>query len=231
MDGENLKIIRKDQNYFLESHLINQLRDIDMVKERALEMAAWLNGVARLYLGVLANIRVGGILWPNPDGTWMARSWGFVKRRVVCDVTPTMTLPTADGGPQEVSRATWVDKVLSAASHDTPVADALTKCGGDEPTWFDLFWLFEIVSEELGGGHRGRKEIVHRRWAEEPVLDLFANTANSRTAAGSLARHPYDRMRKGQIHPPQIPMSLDEAEALIMSLVRKWLESRVGQRT
>ncbi len=74
-----------------------------------------------------------------------------------------------------------------------------------------------MIEGDVGGQH----ELEKKDWVPRDKLDLFGRTANSPEAVGDAARHG---RQSGE--PPKEPMELYEAQALIKTLVKKWLESK-----
>jgi len=54
-----------------------------------------------------------------------------------------------------------------------------------EPNWWNLFKVYEIIKEEVGGD----KEIQKTGWVTKEELSLFWQTAQSWEALGDAARH------------------------------------------
>ncbi|MEG4045697.1 hypothetical protein [Microcoleus sp. Pol17_C1] len=69
----------------------------------------------------------------------------------------------------------------------------------------------------------GKKKI--EQWITKDKISQFTHTANSQSAIGDDARHGVDKHA-----PPKEPMSLYEADALIMTLLQKWLQWKCEQQ-
>ena len=110
---------------------------------------------------------------------------------------------------------TWLKRALN----DPVVARALHLRDGPDLSWTDLYRLYEVVRDALGGDHRtaaaGRTSAAQVR--------RFRYSANSVTAAGDQARHGVE---SGD--PPTDPMTLGGARlrrsaSSFMAAVRAWL--------
>ncbi len=106
---------------------------------------------------------------------------------------------------------------LGSAASDENVKKALRLLGSGDLSWVDLNRIWEVVEGDVGGEH----ELKKKNWVPRVKLDLFGRNANSSAAVGDAARHG---RQSGE--PPKEPMDLYEAQALIKTLVKKWLESK-----
>jgi hypothetical protein len=89
---------------------------------------------------------------------------------------PSVTVRGQQAQPRE-------DPMLTVASKNAHVAEALRLYGSREPDWRDLYFILELVEEEIG------KTVSRKGWVPENVRDLFRRTANNSTVLGNLARH------------------------------------------
>lgn len=96
--------------------------------------------------------------------------------------------------------ATAGNNAFRAANLSQPIADALTYLAG-APQWFELYKAFECLRD-------------HALLAESGETRRFTHTANA------AARH-----RRGKYEPPKDPMSLDDALALLRSLINDAINS------
>jgi hypothetical protein len=109
------------------------------------------------------------------------------------------------------------------ADGDRDVADALRFLGSpDEPDWFLLWKVFEIIENAVGG----RKGIVAAGWATTADLNAFGVSANLETVSGDDARHA--RKAKASGRPPVRTMDPREARRFVYGLARSWLDSKLG---
>ncbi|WP_373535905.1 hypothetical protein [Microcoleus sp.] len=91
-----------------------------------------------------------------------------------------------------------------------------------QPTWINLYKVYEIVKRDAG-----KKKKIDRieQWITKNKISQFTHTANSQSAIGDDARHGVDHN-----DPPKEPMSLSEAESLIMTLLKQWLQCKCEQQ-
>ena len=76
--------------------------------------------------------------------------------------------------------------------------------------------VYEIVKKDAG---KTNKIDRIQLWIDKDKISQFTHTSNSQSAMGDDAPHGVDRNE-----PPKEPMSLSEADALIMTLLQKWLQ-------
>ncbi len=99
------------------------------------------------------------------------------------------------------------------------VAEALAILGkaGPPPDWVDLYKIFEIVRDNVGG----RKALEQRRWVSASKLGAFTASADRPDISGAQARHA----RTDPKPPRGRTMTLAEARQMIGALVIAWMES------
>ncbi|MGB3558818.1 MAG: hypothetical protein WBA24_09765, partial [Geitlerinemataceae cyanobacterium] len=93
--------------------------------------------------------------------------------------------------------------------------DEKIKCVRDlfkNQNWGNLYRIYEIIESECGD------KIYQNSWASKNKITQFTRTANSPAAIGYEARHGVQKT-----DPPPNPMSLQDAQLLIRSIIEKWL--------
>ena len=100
---------------------------------------------------------------------------------------------------------------------DKSVDKVLRLLGDDDLSWVNLYRLYEIVRDDIGG----EKAIVSRGWCQPEDLRLFRWTANHPEASGDAARHG----SRSESAPKQ-PMELSQAQTIIKTMVQKWLRAK-----
>ena len=120
-------------------------------------------------------------------------------------------------GGQDIIRNLEFESWMKLAEEDEIVKDVFRQITDFEHNWINLFKVYEIVNKDAG-----RTKI--EQWTNNKI-GLFTHTANSQSAIGDDARHGVDKQA-----PPKEPMSLYEADALIMTLLQKWLQWKCEQQ-
>jgi len=107
---------------------------------------------------------------------------------------------------------------MKLAEEDEIVKNVFRQITEFEHNWINLYKVYEIVNKDAG-----KKKI--EQWITKDKISQFKHTANSQSAIGDDARHGVDHN-----DPPKEPMSLYEADALIMTLLQKWLQWKSEQQ-
>jgi hypothetical protein len=105
---------------------------------------------------------------------------------------------------------------MKVAEEDEIVKKLLRILTEVEHNWVNLYKIYEIVNKSR------KKEL---EWVTKKKIANFTQTGDIESAMGDDARHGVD-----QNDPPKEPMSLSEADALIMTLLQKWLQWKCEQQ-
>lgn len=120
--------------------------------------------------------------------------------------------------PEDRTLVEWIGFALS----DSEVGRALYLYGALEPNWKNLFMVLEIIEDDLGGQKKlGKSNLIAKK-----DLENFKQTAQSYKAIGKEARHA---SLKRKHEPPPFPMSLENANELMLALLRNWIKSKLDQ--
>ncbi|MEG4235702.1 hypothetical protein QUA40_27100 [Microcoleus sp. Pol11C3] len=124
-------------------------------------------------------------------------------------------------GGQDIIPISEFESWMKLAEEDEIVKNVFRQITDFEHNWINLYKVYEIVKKDAG-----RKNKIDRieQWITKKKISHFTHTANSQSAIGDDARHGVD-----QNDPPKEPMSLSEADALIMTLLQKWLQWKCEQ--
>jgi hypothetical protein len=119
---------------------------------------------------------------------------------------PTVTITNPDGTVVPDPPSPWPDRFAAAASNPD-LAEALEVLGKPDTVWWsDLYWVFEIISDAVGG----ERKIYHELgWATKTELKSF-------TASAQKARHA-----RSTAVPPR-ELSLAEAHDFVNRLMARW---------
>lgn len=105
----------------------------------------------------------------------------------------------------------WLGKALPH-----PVAARVLRLRGTgDLSWADLYRLYEVIQDNVGG----ERAIIEAGWSSRALLSRFTHSADSVKAAGDQARHGVERT-----HPPSKPLTISEARILLDRLLRAWLD-------
>jgi hypothetical protein len=208
-----LSIIKEGQDFVLKSTGFNSLKDVQDVKNKASEILALVNGAARLDLGMRKPLSMAHVV--KDDGT----------REVFVEISDTLTLHdrvtasvvASDGTVQEVHQVSPIPSWVATAQRDANVAKVLRLFGIGHYDWVNLYRIYEVVENDIGG----ISNIVKKGWATRKTIERFKHTANSPGAIGDESRHG-----KQTSQPPKDPMTLSEAKSLVETILHNWLRMK-----
>jgi hypothetical protein len=109
---------------------------------------------------------------------------------------------------------TFIELAARLANKYEFVADALRFFL--EPTWFNLYKVYELISDDVGGS----KAIAAQFGITEAQQNRFTGSANNRGASGDAARHALKQK------PMKNPMPLKDGQALMRRLLDQWIRSK-----
>lgn len=194
-------VVQQDDQFFLVSEEFGELQSAGLVRESARDIVESMSGAA--CLGVSAGpIKIGTVDRLREDG----------GRDIHAVVHETMRLRDwVRASPEPSVLPQWVD----LARRNDSVAKALRLRGrGDLLSWVELYRLWEVVEEALGGSVSMLKTISEKQRIR------FKRTANSVSAAGDQARHGSESTL-----PPPNPMDPGEARGFVDAVLREWLQT------
>jgi hypothetical protein len=192
----------------MRSSSLSDLETADDVRARALDMIDYLNGAIALSQGA-GPVSFGGTIRFDSEGhahrTMFAEMGVFeikVKMRGVGKVldangNPVPAMPM----PSEVQ--SWA----AIADNDSLIQEALTYFR-KSPTWFNIYKALECLILRFGGDEAKFFEL---EWEPRAQIKLLKRSANT-------LRHA-----KKRFEPPEQPMTLPDANALLSKLLRRAL--------
>lgn len=153
------------------------------------------------------------------DGSIIHTSYKSEPARIGVRAGPVRATKTLEDGTEVVVRAP-ADKTYEwteLAGKDEKVAELASLLnGGDD--WVNLNRIYEFIKD-----NRGDDTLADRGWLSGNKQGDFTKTANNRNAIGDEARHGWEG------EPISDPMTIEEAQRLIDSLVDDWLHYRQEQ--
>lgn len=201
-----------DGQFFLRMGDLDHLTEAGVVRSRARNIVRAMSGGARLILGWSAPMAVGNVWRRHPDG----RRDVFLEAEAIAlkaRVMPVTVRLAGAGGDEEVHHPgdpalRWLRK----SQEEEPVGRVLRLLSEPDLSWVELYRILEIVLDATGGNVD--------EWASVSAVKRFKRTANSVGAVGDLARHGRERTE-----PPPKPMSIKEAQELVLRIVRLWMDA------
>lgn len=209
LNSPELCITKIGQDYFLKSTDFNSLEEDKDVQKKADEILSRINGTAWLFLDMQKPLSSSSIVLVNDDGKIISQTVllsGSIKAK-----SRVMARLTKAGEVQETYQADPIQKSISTAKDDVNVDKVLQLLGDLPKDWVNLYNIFEVVKNDVGG----IPKIVEKKWATRNAIKLFKRTANY------VARHKDEKIK-----PPEKPMILSKAESLIRTITRNWIQSK-----
>lgn len=212
MTTDEFDLREADGQFLLRMGDLDHLTDAGVVRSRARSLVKAMSGGARLILGWSAPMAIGNVWRRRPDGrrdVFLEAEPIAVKARVM----PVTVRLGGTGGDEEVHYPAdpalrWLRKGREEGSAER----VLRLLSEPNLSWVELYRILEIILEDAGGNVD--------EWASDSTVERFKRTANSVGAVGDLARHGRERTE-----PPPKPMSIKEAQGLVLGIVRSWLDS------
>ena len=170
-------------------------------------------------ISAIARIHFTGFPLLKPDIICKVDEEGKLHRRVALSATlrvDSSSFSIQLEGGQDIIPIFEFDSWMKLAEEDEIVKNVFRQITDFEHNWINLYKVYEIVKKDAG-----KKNKIDRieQWITKKKIRDFKQTANSQSAIGDDARHGVD-----QNDPPKEPMSLSEADALIMNLLKQWLQ-------
>ena len=212
---DDLRILEKSGQYFLESNRFKGLAESEEVESLAADILKVLTGAVRLSLGGRTPLSVASITGVKPDG----RRVGFVtvSETISARETYECEITRLDGTKEVMHPAHSVQAWITYGLTDQSVAKVLRLFGADKLDWVDLYRLYEVIEKDVG-----LDKIASKGWATKTSIRRFKHTANSPEAVGDDSRHG-----KESTTPPSDPMDIGEARALVELISYNWLRSKI----
>lgn len=207
------RVVEHAPGYHLEADELDTLDTAEQVRRRAVDVLQDLNAATRLQWG--RSFRTAGVgrTVSRVDGDGGALSV-FIESGMEVRGGVTDVVVRIDGVEQPRPVAPSV-KWAAAGAADPVVHRVNLFLSKPILGWDELYKIHEVLLENDGQKALAMAGISGKR------LTLFTYTANNFHALGDAARHA------STVDPaPAKPMTLEEAENLILTWVREWLDLR-----
>lgn len=210
--SDEFSLITENSKYYLTSSRWESLTNESDVYWEATKPLQHISAVARIQFTDFPLLK--------PDIICEVDEEGNLHRRVALSATirvdsSSFSIKLEVG--QDIIPILEFESWMKLAEEDEIVKNVFRLITEFEPNWINLYKIYEIVKKDAG-----KKKI--EQWTKNKISQ-FTHTANSQSAIGDDARHGVDHS-----DPPKEPMSLYEADALIMTLLQQWLQWKCGQR-
>jgi hypothetical protein len=212
----NLNVKKDDDgHYYLRSSDFDQMSEPDAVSERAQDLIAHMNGAVRLLSGVSYRpVEFDVVTRVDDDGKRHHHMTLSATVEVRSRMTGTLIVGETGETMDVLRPPSGVDSLVNLADQNEKVADALRFYARSD--WINLYKAWEVVRDAAGG----ETELIKKGWATKAQRRRFTGTAQSRAELGDEARHASEK-----VQPPKNPMSLEEAQAFVRSVVEAWVRT------
>jgi len=217
LTSEKLCISKGDQGFILKSESFKLLQDQNAVLNKAKELIAYLNGAARMVLGMRKSITIGGVNRLNENGAKDIFICLEDAIHIHSRVGAVVVSVGKDGQVHEFHQADIIPDWIAITEKNENVAKVLRLFGVGSYDWVDLYRIYEIIGDDMGGSNN----IVNKQWATKKTIVRFTHTANSPDASGDRSRHG-----KGE-SAPKDPMTIAEAKSFVENIIHNWIRSKI----
>lgn len=216
LKDDELRVMERDDQYFLVSVKFYELATSEEVTSTATEILQLLTASARLALGGRTPIEIVNIARIRGDGGKDI----FVSASETAHARDMfgIEIHRKDGTVEVFNPADKVPDWIRIGLSDEKVAKVLRLFGANEHDWVSLYRLYEVIEDDIGG----IEKITGKGWITKTLVKRFKHTANSPSVVGDTSRHG-----KESTSPPKNPMNLAEAKSLIEVILHNWLRSKL----
>ena len=205
----------RDGSYSYESVSFNACSTSAEVLAIAEQELQVLSGVLRVGRGTADRLRPGAVYRRTANGGRDVFVHVSDTLRLRMDVGEATVILSGENRPAPPPRTVEISRL---ASNDPTIAKALRLLSAsDSRSWVGLYRIYEVVEADVGG----EKQLQTLGWISSTILRRFKHSANSVAVGGDQSRHG-----KELTVPPLDPMSLDEADGYVTSLLSTWLSSK-----
>lgn len=207
-EGEGTRI-------YLSSTRFDPVDDADAAKRLQAELMEILNGYCRIVWPRMPQIESNLLIELDRDGDVAGRYITAVPDMFIFHSgDPVVDILFGEEESPYGKCSPMPADVAEVLSHP-PVTRALAFFGNGPPSWPEMYAVYEIIQDDIGGN------VEDRGWSMKAKRELFERTAQHPEAAGTEARHgefPHP--------PPDEPMSLQDARNWIREVLARWIRSK-----
>jgi len=212
----NIKVVEEYERYYISANEFDSCAEAREVLLQGTNLVNVINGIAQLQNSNWKPVKLIGVARNEIDGSRTQ----FLSPEPIqgrSKVSANLTVIRADGTVNTSRQPSFIESVFTISTRNANVERALRIYGSREHNWVNLYIIYEIVESDVGG----KNVIGANGWCSETQIRNFKHTANSVGAVGDESRHG-----KESTAPPSIPMPLEEARILIVSLLKQWIRSK-----
>ena len=212
--SDEFSVITENSKYYLTSSRWESLTNHSAVYLEATKPLQDISAVARIQFTDFPLLKPDMIYEVDEEG----KRHGGSALSATLNVGSSCSVSIQLEGGQDIIGNLEFESWMKLAEEDEIVKNVFRQITDFEHNWINLYKVYEIVNKDAG-----KKKI--EQWTKDKISQ-FKRTANSQSEIGDDARHGVDQSKE----PPKEPMSLYEADALIMTLLQKWLQWKCEQQ-
>lgn len=207
LNTSSWKIIEETDGFYLNSPELDKLNDNAEIISKAKQFLDVANGAANIFHQDHKHVGIGAIKQKNDKGGYnisisLSSTIQFRSR-----LRGTLT---TNLDPSSNLIVTTIEDWIEKADKYESVRDTLHFF--NEITWWNLYKIYEIINDDVGGQERLYKLIP------KSELRLVTQAAQSRELLGEHARHASKKYK-----PPATPVTINQAHATIKKLFENWI--------
>jgi hypothetical protein len=215
------RISEEGGRYYLRAADLGSLTDASDVKRTATERIAQLTGAANALFGNIEPVEVVRVIRVEPEGnppTQFILPGSIVMRGRGLLMASGEASDTTMSSSERTALESW-DAI---ANRDAAVGKALRSFASGEGNPYELWKVYEIVRDDLGGKKSGKKRIIDNGWATTEEIEAFEHALNCPVALGDKARHAVKDCTE------ETHMPLARAESLVRGILVAWVGGKAG---
>ena len=219
VSDNDIRLVRRDDHFFLSGSLLDSCGDIGNVRCEAGRIITLLSGSARLSLGSTESLHIGVVTACEKitDRELIENSREAPRTRKL-DAGTSIDEPGERNSWQQRSS---LSKSLREALSNRAMAKALELRNAADLNWVELVTIYNIIEEATGG----RPAVASFSGVTENAIKRLHQTAKSVAGAEDVAGDDRGTQLTSK------PMTLTEARSFIDHLLMSWFASVTLSRT
>lgn len=201
-----LKVVKEANGYYLYSSRFSSAKDAKEVRSIAEKLIQIMLGIAMLLRSDLIPFKIGNVHSQNQDGS---NKTVYFEVHIKASFRGKGKFSVLINGIEQKTNTSKAAQFFDVADNGRNVEDALRILAEKKLDWSNLSKIYEIIQSDIRcnpykAGLTSKKEETR-----------FTQTAKTK-------RHP-----RTKTDPPKRPMSIQEAKKFIISIINKWIDSKI----
>lgn len=210
---DELSIVEEMGQFIMTCPEFDSLNSVEDVKQKADELIEQINGLTYYLLNSNKTISTNSISWSNNQGGTDSVVFPETVELNISQPQPSTLSINKDGSIIESSPIISIRGFLHEAQNDPKKTKILRLLSYRNLDWVSLYRIYEVIFSEVG------TRIFS--WVNKSKIKNFKHTSNSVSSIGDAARHGIEKEAL-----PSNPMTLIEAQKIIMLIIEKYLSTK-----